>query len=31
MLVEWECALNKIKLDIYTWFVYQNVGNRKEL
>jgi hypothetical protein len=31
MLVERECALNKTQLDIYTWFVYQNVGNRKEL
>ena len=31
MLVEWEYALIKAKLDIYTWFVYQNVDNRKEL
>ena len=31
MLVERECALNKTQLDIYTWFVYQHVGNRKEL
>jgi hypothetical protein len=27
MLVEWKYALIKAKLDIYTWFVYQNVDN----
>ena len=27
LLVEWEYVLNKTKLEIYTWFIYQNVIN----
>ena len=29
LLVEREYALNKAKLEIYTWFIYQNVSNRE--